>query len=46
VREGQGDGLSAELSVNKHRKGRKTKNQQVISYSPKQGRYGITEHNS
>jgi hypothetical protein len=36
--EEQGAGLSAKLSVKKHRKCRKADSGQEISYSPKQGR--------
>jgi hypothetical protein len=41
--EGKGSGLSAELSVNKHWKGRKAESRWVISHSLKQGREWITE---
>jgi hypothetical protein len=41
--EEQGVGLSAELSVNKHRKGKMAKSRQVISHSPKHRRKWITE---
>jgi hypothetical protein len=39
----QGDGLSAKLPVNKHRKSRKAKSRQVTSHFQKQGRYWITD---
>jgi hypothetical protein len=38
---GQGASLSAKLTVNKHRKGRKSR--WAINHSPKQGRKWITE---
>jgi hypothetical protein len=36
--EGKEAGLRAELSLNKHRKGRKVESRQALSHSPKQDR--------